>query len=202
MKFTKFNLYLSNFWELDNENSEWEWEFSQHNWELRSRMRQEFSSRVSISRSRWESRRSLQDKGVAGRIKRKQYRSWRGVIHLPSWHINDFFVRTTSKEKKWDSGQTCSRLIRLWLCFFRLRWSCRWFCWIGRVGSGPLRLTRRTIGFGHRVRLKDVWRFWWDAVTEVWWRLQFGKVGSDHVQPGLGFLLKVACRRHWFSAEG
>ena len=59
IKSTKINLDFSNFWELDNESWEWEWEFSQQIWESRSRMRREFSLRVSISRSRWESRRSL-----------------------------------------------------------------------------------------------------------------------------------------------
>ena len=58
IKSTKINLDFSNFWELDNES--WEWEFSQQIWESRSRMRREFSLRVSISRSRWESRRSLE----------------------------------------------------------------------------------------------------------------------------------------------
>ena len=59
LKSTKFNLDVSNFWEFENESWEWEWEFSQQNWESRLRMRWEFSLRVSISRSRWESRRSL-----------------------------------------------------------------------------------------------------------------------------------------------
>ena len=48
---TKINLDFSNFWEMDNEN--WEWEFSKQNWE--SRMRGEFSLRLLISRSEWES---------------------------------------------------------------------------------------------------------------------------------------------------
>jgi len=56
---TKFNLDVSDFWEFENESWECEWEFSQKNWESRLRMRWEFSLRVSISRSRWESRRSL-----------------------------------------------------------------------------------------------------------------------------------------------
>ena len=59
LKSTKFNLDVSNFWEFENESWEWEWEFSQQNWESRLRMRWELSLRVSISRSRWESRRSL-----------------------------------------------------------------------------------------------------------------------------------------------
>ena len=59
LKSTKYNLDFSNFWEFENESWEWEWEFSQQNWESRLRMRWEFSLRVSISRSRWESRRSL-----------------------------------------------------------------------------------------------------------------------------------------------
>ena len=51
------NLDFSKFQEFDNHTLEWK--LSQHNWESRWRKRREFYLRVSISRSRLESRTSL-----------------------------------------------------------------------------------------------------------------------------------------------
>ena len=55
----KHQIFEKGMSELENESWEWKWEFSQQNWDSRLRMRWEFSLRVSISRSRWESRRRL-----------------------------------------------------------------------------------------------------------------------------------------------